>query len=60
MDPDATLRDIRDLIDEINATTDKARLVDLSGQLTEKVEALDTWITSGGFLPASWARSLTR
>jgi hypothetical protein len=51
MDPDHTLADIRRL----------AAREDLSPQdaayLAELVQALDEWISKGGFLPRPWAQA---
>ena len=62
MDPDACLKQIRELISTINeAETDGKFLDDLASeihQLVECVEALDDWINKGGFLPAQWAANL--
>lgn len=51
MDPDAILAAIRTAIDELNfATADDAHAA-----LAQQIGDLDTWITSGGFLPAAWS-----
>lgn len=56
MDPDAALEEIRSLLKEYtNADNpDALDLVDLLDALTTEVEALDKWISDGGFLPAPW------
>lgn len=46
MDPDATLANIRRLLDG-----------DDPDALADAVAALDGWLTGGGFLPAAWSRS---
>src|SRR4051812_1087011 len=56
VDPNATLTAIRELViktytDEGAGTGDLAHLVDL-------VEALDAWLSKGGFVPTAW--DLTR
>ncbi len=48
MDPNKTLEDIR----EILATEDD--YVQRAGELATLVQALDEWLTSGGFLPEAW------
>lgn len=56
MDPDANLAEQRklaadlvdDYVDENETFRDKAE------RLAELVQALDGWITKGGFLPAAW------
>ncbi len=45
MDPDANLRELRDL----------ARTGDDPDRMAELFIALDDWLTSGGFKPADWA-----
>lgn len=50
MDPDATLREMRELVGTFNEDPecfDPHRLVEL-------VEALDEWLVGGGFLPSAW------
>lgn len=56
MDVDATLARIRELTAEID--TRELTLAQSSElvELVELVEALDEWLTGGGFLPARWAR----
>lgn len=67
MDPDVTLRRLRELAGEIEAIADKpteagaahaaaqSSLASLSAELAELFDALDDWILRGGFLPAAWA-----
>lgn len=45
MDPNATLTELRDMI---QGTEDP--------DLIEKFEALDGWLSKGGFLPRDWDR----
>jgi hypothetical protein len=51
MDPNATLAEVR-------AILNRGRFEDLtptdSHHLVELVEALDTWLAGGGFLPTAW------
>lgn len=49
MDPDLTLTSIREelVTHHLGRDADVARLVEL-------VEALDEWLSTGGFLPAAW------
>lgn len=49
LDPDATLEQLRDAI----LRNDDGSY---SEQIAELFDALDTWLSSGGFLPAAWAR----
>jgi hypothetical protein len=53
MDPNATLREIRAIVkgadeDGCLGSIEQARLVDLW-------EALDGWLSNGGFLPKDWS-----
>lgn len=69
MDPNANLREQRELVDEINDIQDevgddgvltadqKEDLARAVFRLAELVEALDNWIRRGGFLPDTWQRS---
>lgn len=50
MDPNAALAEIRRLYGLAEWTANP----DLQ-ELGEKVEALDDWLTSGGFLPDEWS-----
>ncbi len=55
MDPDANLREMRRLVrkmvdDEYEVDSDDAM------RLVELVQALDEWLSTGGFLPQSWRR----
>lgn len=68
MDPDANLIEQRQTTRAITALVDAcaddgtftpAQLLELShlaARLADLVEALDGWITGGGFLPARWER----
>jgi hypothetical protein len=57
MDPNACLAEIRRLYAAINEADehDSDTLAD-AARLAELVEALDAWITKGGFLPRAWSR----
>jgi hypothetical protein len=50
MDPNATLRKLRELVMRVQGGTGR---VDPE-EFAELVEALDGWLTSGGFLPEAW------
>jgi len=65
MDPNANLREQRELVEQINTLLNAAHGKRLTGtqeqdiilhsaRLAELVEALDQWIAGGGFLPDSW------
>lgn len=64
MDPDACLNKIRSLKQLINDATECAeqdtsimnrRVARLADELVQHVEALDGWISRGGFLPKAWS-----
>lgn len=54
MDPNATLRRIRELT---NREVTERLTLDETQELRELFDALDGWITSGGFLPVAWNAS---
>jgi hypothetical protein len=49
MDPNETLRRLRELCAKNQDLVDPSDLVEL-------VEALDSWVSKGGFLPKAWER----
>lgn len=57
MDPNETLRRIRSVVSDENNGMGGDRLASLD-MLTELFQALDGWITRGGFLPAAWNRTV--
>jgi predicted Zn-dependent peptidase len=66
MDPDANLKEQRELAAEIVSINDKADddglmsaseqadVNDAAVRLAELVQALDQWLSGGGFQPAAW------
>lgn len=61
MDPDANLAEQRALAATIISDDGPAeRRVQDGERLAELVEALDEWITSGGFLPTEWRMAQER
>ena len=67
MDPDRNIADqmqlsteIIEIIDEradddgVLSDEDKDEVVEKANELAELVQALDAWISKGGFLPAIW------
>lgn len=54
MDPDATLNEIRELCKSYFDPPEGPQT------LADKFNALDAWLTSGGFLPSSWDLSIPR
>lgn len=53
MDPNANLKEQRRIVTRIINGTASASDVE---RLADLVEALDNWISRGGFLPDSWGR----
>jgi hypothetical protein len=51
MDPDENLKEQREIVDRILDGNEENYV-----KLAELVEALDKWISKGGFLPKAWAR----
>lgn len=63
MDPDANLAEQRELaakiikdIDTADPSTINPVDPDDASRLAELVQALDAWMSRGGFLPAAWQR----
>jgi hypothetical protein len=55
MDPTATLARIRDLLKQIQDPNEgPATRAMLADELAELVDALDQWLSSGGFPPQDW------
>jgi hypothetical protein len=52
MDPDQTLAEIRVLADKV---LNQGCHPDNSISMALQIQALDTWISSGGFLPEPWS-----
>lgn len=57
MDPNANLKELRELAAELIRLLDAEDHIDENdvNRLCELVEALDQWISRGGFLPAAWS-----
>ena len=51
MDPDETLAQLRAAVTASRGADDAGEHLD---RIVELVDALDTWLTRGGFLPAAW------
>jgi hypothetical protein len=59
MDPDETLREIRELAAKLQGNywedePDWDNELEASNRLTELVQALDEWLSKGGFPPRAW------
>lgn len=53
MDPNETLHRLRELTNEAIEESGAPR-TDLAGELGEAFNALDDWLSKGGFLPGAW------
>lgn len=57
MDPDAALQLVRDGIVELRAAAEgdsNDAEIEAAHELADAVQALDEWLSKGGFLPADW------
>lgn len=57
MDPDTTLIELRTLTGLILAGGQEAAST-FGAELAEHFDALDGWLTKGGFFPTAWAKSV--
>lgn len=57
MDPNTTLATLRELCANQLSGKDGADPSTIGGEIAEAFEALDEWITKGGFLPSDWQSS---
>ena len=53
MDPDAALTRLRELMEQID---DAPGIDAIALETRVTFDALDAWLTNGGFFPAPWAR----
>jgi hypothetical protein len=56
MDPNASLREQRQLQEVLQTTENKDEYQDALLRIAELAEALDGWLNRGGFLPRAWER----
>ncbi len=58
MDPEQALKDARDALAGFRqgVCEDARWQLEQAGQLADAFEALDGWLSRGGFLPSDWAR----
>ena len=58
MDPNEALKNLRQAYSdwEDNYGTDGANAIDAGERMRDAAEALDGWLSKGGFLPDAWAR----
>jgi len=59
MDPNETLRQMRELAEKIHAAdhTDASECPDELNEYFILAEELDEWITKGGFIPRAWEQA---
>jgi hypothetical protein len=57
MDPNETLRLLRLTLKQMKADTDPAIRQAHADEAAEHFNALDNWMSSGGFLPEAWKRN---
>lgn len=54
MDPDELLVALRDCAQDLINGTDEYTFAETANTMADQFDALDTWLTNGGFLPGSW------
>jgi hypothetical protein len=54
MDPNETLKKIRELVGDIQKEREDFETTQVSVELADSIDALDAWLISGGFLPEDW------
>jgi hypothetical protein len=54
MDPDETRRQLRRAITEYRYAAEPAQSLRAADRVIEHADALDDWLTAGGFRPAAW------
>lgn len=54
MDPNKALKELRELYNKVMAT--EGSDAEVTYELVSSIEALDNWLTRGGFLPADWQK----
>jgi len=54
MDPNENLRRLRELYKQIIERDEYEGVYHQACEMADLIEALDNWLTKGGFLPADW------
>jgi len=54
MDVNETLRTMRKLVSDTNLTPSYEDAARIGTELADAFEALDEWLSKGGFLPSDW------
>lgn len=56
MDPNETLQRLREAVEKYQESTEVEDALSILAELVDEFEALDGWLSKGGFLPEAWAR----
>lgn len=56
MDPDETLLHVRQTIEKMRMSENPAIRMGYANEIADDIEALDAWLSRGGFLPGAWRR----
>lgn len=56
MDPTRTLERIRELTEYMLELNVEMELEDVADELSTCIQALDEWLSQGGFLPEQWKK----
>lgn len=60
MDPSETLKRIRELTQEMADTRDPDAALVVAASLADHIQALDEWLTNGGYLPNPWGAPVVK
>lgn len=55
MDPNACLKELRELIEYFHNNDADSYDYDDVHELVDKIDALDEWLSTGGFKPSDWS-----
>jgi ribosomal protein S20 len=56
MDPDQALQDLRSAIKRLDKSVDTDEFINATALTRDAAQALDEWLSKGGFLPKAWER----
>jgi len=54
MDPNETLKEIRELTEKIIKCDDVVLSAQMADGIADRFQALDNWLSNNGFLPDDW------
>ena len=57
MDPDVCLDNIHDTIEKIDWAGNDSEIAVYVEDLAGYIEAMDSWLSNGGFLPSKWSKA---